>query len=1034
MANNNANVTTIDLKSQLITTQNKNAILPFNGFKKRNSPFLNGGLKHFNLDVGAKQLLDKNGNSYRYENGTVYRNNVAIKTCQNTFIKVEEIKLPVASQLSLNQNILYITPYIRYKNGVTEEYFFVQTETHFYLYQKSGTTYTQWYDAPGTYKILSGNNSIIAFEFYGTEVNIISIIYDYYPNHVEFTLTNNITEKGLKGLNWTVRLGTMDETIEGVTAPVQRDYFVGRAVSSNGAPFDVDPTDTDTVEFFYFSPAKPEMKGIGTIDGRLFFEGSNIVNPVPDIKNTVDTTNLDINHTSVTSTLNNLKERGRTVTGSTTFINGVITPGSYQNKTVYFPKYQGTMDHYVGYDSESDDFHVENEFTASYSKFECEGIKVLIGDDFIKYTNYISFQPATQFFQYHADYGTEESAESDYSLAVYGSPKTRGDKKYFTNFYDGYGVIFLGGGCTTISEDNTFNFSQNFTKLYGSDFQKVYTANTFAGLSWCGKIIENWLSIDSDYVRPIYYVYGNGLPYDGFLYQKNNKWYKVYETDNASIKLIYNRYLLVLAKLTGNDVYNCYDTVTDTWYNYASDWNNRVLIGRTDNINYQNTSYRGEYALNTSNVFSIEIATGENVNWTRGNISTALWQPVIYNNCLWPEYKNGNITDSDFIDGFIHLRYEDTYVVYKQSEELYFSTTLNGNEAVSTPYYVANYNNAVLTVDEATTGKIYPVSEGNLILNTSLMTDFIQTAFNAFYIKNDTSYYQLITQNSAVLLCYAYGTALQNINEMFNLQGIPYIIQNDYICSCTISNNIVSNVMSLISCQYLRFLGASLDKAYLYSEADKKIYIFTGDRRLYDLCEYSGIGDIVTSFFSVFLNTFFIIVEDKVICITNDEYIYEIEGEFTDYQELEKGIAFFTETLSYYYSIYDGTNAKKIEAETAFYGVGENKVSIIDTWYLKLFSANSANGSIKLKVTSLSNIGTESEETELVISKDMWDEMTNTYYLRYQPKLQRGIGVSLSIESDFDLIDLKCSYTVDNNASQLSKPFVSSNVITGGKI
>ena len=55
MANNNANVTTIDLKSQLITTQNKNAILPFTGFKKRNSPFLNGGLKHFNLDVSSKQ-------------------------------------------------------------------------------------------------------------------------------------------------------------------------------------------------------------------------------------------------------------------------------------------------------------------------------------------------------------------------------------------------------------------------------------------------------------------------------------------------------------------------------------------------------------------------------------------------------------------------------------------------------------------------------------------------------------------------------------------------------------------------------------------------------------------------------------------------------------------------------------------------------------------------------------------------------------------------------------------------------------------
>ena len=175
-------------------------------------------------------------------------------------------------------------------------------------------------------------------------------------------------------------------------------------------------------------------------------------------------------------------------------------------------------------------------------------------------------------------------------------------------------------------------------------------------------------------------------------------------------------------------------------------------------------------------------------------------------------------------------------------------------------------------------------------------------------------------------------------------------------------------------------------------------------------------------------------VEDKVICITNDEYIYEIEGEFIDYQELEKGIAFITDTLSYYYSVYDGDNSQKIEAETAFYGVGENKVSIIDTWFIKLYSADSDKGSIKLKVTSLTDKGTQSEETEYKITPDMWDEMTHTYYLRYQPKLQRGIGVSLAIESDFDLIDLKCSYNVDNNVSQLSKPFASTNMIVGGKI
>lgn len=1014
MANNNASVTSIDLKSQLITTQNKNAILPFNGFKKRNSPFLNGGLKHFNLDVSNKQLLDRYGNKYRLENGHVYKNDTVIKDCTDTFIKIEEEELPTAEQLGLNENILYITPYHR-SSGTANDYFFVQTSTYFYLFQKSGDTYTQIYQETGSFKILSGNSAVVAFYYSGNTVKIMSILDTYDPNNVAFTLNNEITDKGL---NWAL--------VNGTFSGVQKLYFVGRTISSNDTLFDVDPTDTSTVQFFYFDAVSAATSGTGTISKNLFFEGGAVVNPIPDIKNSIDTSNLTINGLDVTVTLDNLKERGK---ASITFVDGVITPGTYQNKLVYFPLYKGQMSHSVVEDA-NNDWNAYNSFTGGYYKFECKGAKVLIGDSFVKYSNYIAYTPMDRLFNYTSPtYDTEEEAEADYSLDTPADTHTRGDTKYFTNFYDGQGFIILGGGCTTGTDDATF--SENFIVEDSgvSSFLKVYTANTFAGLSWDGKIIENWLSIQSDYVKPIFCSFTNSL--SGYLYCKNDKWYKVYEDTNASIKLIYNRYLLVLAKLNSGDVYNCYDTVTNTWFNFASDWNNRVLVGTAESINWRDATYS-----TTNNVFSIEIASGENVNWTRGNISSALWQPVIFNHNLLPAFNNSTISDYDFIFNFVHLRYNNAYDFYRigQSIELYYSAQLNGNTTVETPYYVANYNNYNVLVDEMVAGKIFPLAtDGNIILNIPLTTEFIQTAFN-YYVKNGNNYYQLITQNSAVILCYAYGTTLEGISEMFNLQGIPYIIQNNFICSCVISENVVSNILALINCQFLRFLGASLDKAYFYSEADKKIYVFSGDRRLNELCEYSNIGEIVTSFFSVYLNTFFIVVEDKVICITNDEYIYEIDGEFTDYQELEKGIAFFTDTLSYYYSIYDEDNAQKIEAETAFYGVGENKVSIIDTWFIKLYSADSEKGSIKLKVTSLTDKGTQSEETEFKITPDMWDELTHTYYLRYQPKLQRGIGVSLAIESDFDLIDLKCSYNVDNNVSQLSKPFASTNMIVGGKI
>jgi hypothetical protein len=1026
MANNNASVISIDLKSQLITTQNKNAILPFNGFKKRNSPFLNGGLKHFNLEVSNKQLLDRYGNKYRIENGHVYKNDVVIKDYTDAFIKVKELEMPTTEQLGLSENILYITPLSKPVSDEMIYFYFVQTENYFYLFKKESNTYSQLFVASGTFKLLTSARDVVAYNYTGSTVTIIAVISNYYPVKQTFTLDKEITDAGL---NWVIRSGAV---ISGAT----KSIFLARTVPANNTLFDVDPTDTSNIQYFWFSlPTSASAtvdSGTGNISNNLFFEQIYLINPIPDIKNTIDTSNLEIDEENVTVVLDNLKERGR---ASYTFTDGVIIAGTYQNKAINFPSFKGQMYHNVSYDGESGMYDVGNTLDATYYKFECKGAKILIGDDFIKYSNYIAYTPMSREFVHGASYETEEEAAADYSLYVNTAynPHTRGDTRYFTDFYDGDGNIILGGGCTTGTDDATF--SENFVVSYvtGSHaWNKVYTANGFAGISWKGKLIENWLSIQSDYVRPILSYVSIGVRGLGFLYCKNDKWYTVDTTAEATIKLIYGRYLLVLADL-GTDVYNCYDTVTNTWFNFASDWNNRILIGARKPIDWRDSTYS-----TTNEVFSIEIASGENVNWTRGNISSALWQPVIYNHNLLPAFNNNSISDYDFITNFIRLRYNNSYGLttndIKQSIELYYSAQLNGKSTVETPYYVANYNNYNILVDEMVAGKIFPLAtDGNIIFNIPLTTEFIQTAFN-YYVKNGDNYYQLITQNSAVILCYAYGTTLEGISEMFNLQGIPYIIQNNFICSCVISENVVSNILALINCQFLRFLGASLDKAYFYSEADKKIYVFSGDRRLNELCEYSNIGEIVTSFFSVFLNTFFIVVEDKVICITNDEYIYEIDGAFTDYQELEKGIAFFTETLSYYYSIYDTDNAQKIEAETAFYGVGENKVSIIDTWFIKLYSAGSEKGSIKLKVTSLTDKGTQSEETEFKINSDMWDEMTHTYYLRYQPKLQRGIGVSLAIESDFDLIDLKCSYNVDNNVSQLSKPFSSTNMIVGGKI
>ena len=71
MANASAIQNVIDLKSELITSKNKNKITPFIGFKKRNSPYLNDSLKALteNKNVEAS-TFDNEGNAYVWREET----------------------------------------------------------------------------------------------------------------------------------------------------------------------------------------------------------------------------------------------------------------------------------------------------------------------------------------------------------------------------------------------------------------------------------------------------------------------------------------------------------------------------------------------------------------------------------------------------------------------------------------------------------------------------------------------------------------------------------------------------------------------------------------------------------------------------------------------------------------------------------------------------------------------------------------------------------------------------------------------------
>ena len=53
------------------------------------------------------------------------------------------------------------------------------------------------------------------------------------------------------------------------------------------------------------------------------------------------------------------------------------------------------------------------------------------------------------------------------------------------------------------------------------------------------------------------------------------------------------------------------------------------------------------------------------------------------------------------------------------------------------------------------------------------------------------------------------------------------------------------------------------------------------------------------------------------------------------------------------------------------------------------------------------------EKTTFKIKASDWDEETHSIYLRYQPKEQRGLGISFKIESPFKIASLSVGSKAD---------------------
>ena len=135
--------------------------------------------------------------------------------------------------------------------------------------------------------------------------------------------------------------------------------------------------------------------------------------------------------------------------------------------------------------------------------------------------------------------------------------------------------------------------------------------------------------------------------------------------------------------------------------------------------------------------------------------------------------------------------------------------------------------------------------------------------------------------------------------------------------------------------------------------------------------------------------------------------------------------------IKYYNEDADAEYEKQnIVIETCFYGADNQTVTINDCLYMRLFSEEHESGDLEVSATTLSLEGRMTEKTTFKIKPSDWDKETHTIYLRYQPKEQRGLGISFKINSPFKI----ASMSVGSQADAILVDKVSKGAITAPQV
>lgn len=531
-----------------------------------------------------------------------------------------------------------------------------------------------------------------------------------------------------------------------------------------------------------------------------------------------------------------------------------------------------------------------------------------------------------------------------------------------------------------------------------SDFCCLIYNNEISGISINNSVLT--YNVDKIVkIKPCSFDNSMGLPnrYTGsIIYESEGKLKELYcekNEDNLVNYSISGNY--VFFKTVG--YYNTLNLETGELFCRSDDWNDRLVPIVTD----KTTAKTGMFV------------SGWNVNAITLN-----------KNAFSSQYSQQVLS---YMAEILYSNYRFFKVINRQDLELKHNIEIYGsNSPGENAKYISSigYGSADQVVtykDFSLEGTLYPQNtDNNMLYNLPVLFEAKDSYINEMFVTDKKSSYILVkAQNRETLLGYYLFTETE-VNNIFLTQGQFYGVNDEYIYSVGLDNSVVSINGVVANKQDLMFLGAFPTMALFWSKLDKSLYSFTGDAILQKVKEAYRINNIYNVYCDPSRLTMIISTDIGVIIIyQNQTMLLEEMKEPIEHIYYDSNTYVLDDTLLSL-SEQENYEPQNIKLHTEYYGVGSGVKSVNDCVYIRI-AKGKKNGFIKFQSFVLNDRSTASEEKTVDLPDSVFDPITKSAFIKYQPKNQAGLGFSVKIETTNPVVSMAIGHKPESIANTALK-------------